>query len=905
MKSSLFWRFAVIVVVILAWTVSLFPLHDRDFQEVFEKLAQPQIEKLRKQQSSAEKTVERLTRKLEAAKEGTPKAEKLSERLADAEAEAERSEELLKQYEALLKRVDALQAQHPNWADYRVFKEAAKTGAARRAVRLRNYVPVPLQPTASNNLVLSRVRNKAAGKLRLGLDLKGGTEFIIGFDADDIGSNESAERVRDQIITILRNRVDNAGVVEPEIKATGPTSISLRMPSVTEDSKADIRRTIKDTAQLRFHLVHRNNDQLVEQYRQDPGSFETPLGFMRKEMEVERDGDIESVVLFLKRRATKVDGKDVARAGATFGEFGNYAISLSFTSEGAADFAEVTADNVGRRLAIVLDGKVYSAPNINEAISGGRAEISGSFTPEEAQRLASVISAGNLPVSISIDSEFGTDPTLGADSIRSGVNATLWGMVAVVVFMVVYYRIAGVIAILALAVNILIVLGTLTLSGATITLPGIAGIVLTIGMAVDANVLIFERIREERRNGKTLGNALKAGYNRAFVTIVDANLTTLITALILYRVGTGPIRGFAVTLSIGVLASMFTALFMTRAIFDLLLARGWLKDLSMLSIFDKPDFKFLGARKIAMVISVAVLVVTIGFSLSRGRNALSIDFTSGTAIALQHESDSPPSVGDARNALQSAGFEDMRIGYKSGAGEQTRLLEVALPDRSTDEAQMDPARVAEVLNEAFPGSEFRVAQTNSIGALIGAKFQRKAIMAGVLAVIAIVIYISFRFEFTYGVAAVVALVHDTLIAMGIFLLCGRQLSLTVVAALLTIMGYSLNDTIVVFDRIREDLNLITKDTYQQIINISINQTLSRTVLTSLTTLLVVVILFLFGGGAINDFALIMLIGVIVGTYSSIFVASAIVASWHKVSRQHADERSGTDKAKPPATLPGE
>ncbi|MFW5802543.1 MAG: protein translocase subunit SecD [Verrucomicrobiota bacterium] len=889
MKSSLIWRFALIVVVIVAWTVSLFPLHDREVHAIFQKMARPQVEDLQQQADSARETVEKLQAKLEDAEEGSRKAEKLSEQLAEAQAEADEAEELLEQYDELIETVEKLDDQHPEWAWYRKYDEAAKRGADRRAIRLREFVPVPLQPSASNNLVLSRVRNKAAGKLRLGLDLQGGTEFIIGFDADEIKTNEPPERIRDQIITILSNRVDSMGVAEPEIKATGKTTISLRMPSVTEDSKADIRRTIKQTAKLNFHLVHENNQDLANQYRESPEDFEAPLGYTRKEMEIERDGDIQTEILFIKRRPTDVKGEDVSRANASFGEFGSYSISLEFTSEGARNFSTVTSDNVGRRLAIVLDGKVYSAPNINEAISGGRAEITGSFSPEEAQRLAGVISAGNLPVSISIDSEFGTDPTLGKDSIRSGVISTIWGLAAVVVFMLFYYRIAGAVAILALAVNILLVLGTLTLAGATITLPGIAGIVLTIGMAVDANVLIFERIREERKHGKTLWNALKAGYNRAFVTIVDANLTTLITALILFHVGTGPIRGFAVTLSIGILASMFTALFMTRAIFDLLISQGWVAKLSMFSLFENPNFKFLNVRKIAVSISVAVLLISLGTVLVRGRDALSIDFTGGTAVALQHESDAPPTIADIRKVLQDAGFGEVRPGYKSAAQEESRLLEISLPERSTDEAQADPVDIANALNEAFPEANFTIGQENRIGGLVGKRFQLNALLAGVLAAVAVILYISFRFEFTYGVAAVVALVHDVLIAMGIYLLCGRQLSLTVVAALLTIMGYSLNDTIVVFDRIREDLALITKGTYRDIINISINQTLSRTVLTSLTTLLVVVILFLFGGGAINDFALIMLIGVIVGTYSSIFVASSMVAIWHKTSRQHAEQ----------------
>lgn len=323
MKSSLLWRFAVIVAVIAAWTVSLFPLQDRGFRETFERMAEPHLEDLRKDRQKAESKLARLQTKLDEAGKGTPKAEKLEEKVAEVEAEAERLNTVVEQYDKLTERVKTFHAQHPNWAWYRIYKEAAKLDTGRRAIRLRNYVPVPLQPSASNNLVLSRVRNKASGKLRLGLDLRGGTEFIIGFNADDVGKEEDPERVRDQIITILRNRVDSLGVTEPEIKATGKTSVSLRMPSVSEDGKADIRRTIKQTAKLRFHLVHSDNDRLVREYRRNPEQFEPPLGYVKKEMEIERDGDIQTEILFIKSRPSDVRGGDVTRAAASFGQFGN------------------------------------------------------------------------------------------------------------------------------------------------------------------------------------------------------------------------------------------------------------------------------------------------------------------------------------------------------------------------------------------------------------------------------------------------------------------------------------------------------------------------------------------------------------------------------------------------------
>jgi SecD/SecF fusion protein len=886
MKKSLVWRAVLIVVVLIAWGYSLFPINDRKFEDIFAKLATAQIEKYQAQEKTSAELVGKLEKEIADIKDPESESAKaVKAELEAAQSTLDAAKQNLQDYDRLRTEAQELMtkegtAEAPSLA----YKHAARGDSTRAAILLRNFIPIPTQPKASNARVLSYVRNKAAGKLHLGLDLRGGTEFVIGFQEKDIPKDRRPEDVRDQIIEILRQRVDSMGVVEPEIKETGDTSISLRMPSVSEDDKAEIRRTIKQTATLRFHLVNPNNSELVQQWRADPKSFTPPLGYKYSEMESERNGEVSTEVLFIQKRPERVKGEQVNRAFATFNEFGNYAVSLEFNSRGAQAFADVTAKNVNNRLAIVLDDKVYSAPNINEAITGGSAQISGNFSAEEARRLAGVIESGNLPVSINIDSEFGTDPTLGRDSIESGSLAAMLGLILVVVFMIIYYRTSGVIAIIALAANILLIMGTLTLTGATVTLPGIAGIVLTIGMAVDANVLIFERIREEMRNMKTIGNAIKAGYSRAFVTIVDSNLTTLITALILYRYGTGSVRGFAVTLSIGILASMFTALVMTRLIFDFLLYKGWLTKLSMTGLLVSPKFDFIALRKVALGLSSILILGSLLTLAIRGKDSLSIDFSGGTAVTFRHTSANAPSVAELRAKLADTDYRDSRIGYKGTATQEGRLLEIVLPEVSTNETTIDLDGLSALIKKEYPQANFELAQTNSVGGLVGARFQNKAIMAGILAAIAIILYVSFRFEFAYGVASVIALVHDVIIAGGVYLISGRQLSLPVIAALLTIMGYSLNDTIVVFDRIREELTLHKDRTYQEIINLGINQTLSRTLLTSLTTLLVVLTLFLFGGGAINDFALVMLAGVVVGTYSSVFVASAIIASWHKHKR---------------------
>ncbi|OPZ28658.1 MAG: bifunctional preprotein translocase subunit SecD/SecF [Lentisphaerae bacterium ADurb.BinA184] len=905
MKKSLIWRFALIAVVMAAWTYSIFPVKDRPFLDTFEKLAAPRVKALAAARAEAEAKLAAAQAKLYAETDTESEAAKgLAAEVERVRAETQTAARPHKDYEEVLARARELMSrpEAPVRAPQVALKKAAEAVAG-RAVMLNQYVEVPTVPGASNNLVLSRVRQAARGRLHLGLDLQGGTEFIVGFDAKDVPAERSAEDVRDQIIEILRKRVDKLGVVEPEIKPTGPTSVSLRMPSVTEDQKAEVRTTLQQTAKLEFHLVHPNNEQMVSQYLANPAGFVGDPAWELKAVQNEQpDGTVYSENLFVSKLPSRVKGKDVSRAFASFNEFNSYYVSLTFNDKGAAAFADLTTENVGRRLAIVLDGEVYSAPSIREAILGGRAQITGSFGPEEARRLAGVIESGNLPVSIRIDSEFGTDPTLGVDSIRSGIVASIVGFVAVVLFMLFYYRVAGLVADIALFANVVLTVGTLALTGATITLPGIAGLVLTMGMAVDANVLIFERIREELQNGKSLAHAIEAGYRRAFITIFDSNLTTVLTALILLRVGTGSIRGFAVTLAIGIAASMFTALFVTRAIFDLMVGAGWIKTLSMATMIRKTHIDFLALKKPAYAISIGLIVLSIAWIAVKGRDVLSIDFAGGTAAVYRVVSGEAPEVGVVRGVLADAGVGDCRIGYKQGTSAEGRLLEVVLPARSSSESAGILDQMAAQLEGKYPDSKLEHVQTDSVGSLVGARFQLRALVALLLSFAAIIVYVAFRFEFTYGVASVIALVHDVIVSLGLAVILGRQLSMPVVAALLTIVGYSINDTIVIFDRIREDISLLKSKTYDDIINLSVNETLSRTLLTSFTTLLVVVVLFLFGGGAINDFALVMILGIIAGSYSTVFVASAIISGWHKPSAAIAEASKA--RAKPLAREQG-
>ncbi|VGO22918.1 protein translocase subunit SecD [Pontiella sulfatireligans] len=790
-------------------------------------------------------------------------------------------------------------------------------------------------------------------KVKLGLDLKGGSSFVVEVDAEDVakklverGEAESFEavsesalkdeikKVRDIAVEIIRNRIDVLGTSEPEIYPEGENRIVIRLPGADAETRAEAKAQISRDAVLNFKMVHLESDAWVSELinssripagytlggRDGGGAFlirdrsamdDSQLDrtffeklkrfggktadFMLREEKL-RDGSTVYRMEFVERRS-QLGGDTIKDAFVSYDQMtGLPSISLEFDSEGKKAFGRVTEvnspseDGTYRRMAIILDDKLYSAPRINEAIYSGRAEISGSFTVPEARRLVNVLRAGALPGRVKIVEERTVAPTLGQDSINSGVQAIIYGGVSVLVFMGLYYMVPGLIANLSLLFVLLLLpcgmvvtagfLGVISgsLDGGAVSLPtltlyGIAGIVLTVGMAVDANVLIFERMREEWKVGKSISGAINAGYNKAFSTILDANVTTLLTAVILFWQGSGPIRGFAVTLSAGILVSMFIVLVITRLFFNTLADSKMLKTVKMMSIpfLQNAKFNFLGGRKIAGIVSLTVILATWGLFLSKGDDNFGVDFTGGSVITF--EFDDKQDIEVVRSALGEAGFGSANVAYQASMDGQ-EFLEVKV-GASGEEAE--PALVAV---KSLPGS-YKDVKNDSVGSQIGAELKKKGINAIIFALIGIIIYISIRFEFAFAMGAITALAHDVLITIGIYCALGNELSMPIIAALLTIVGYSVNDTIVVFDRIREDLKMVKGKSYQDIANLSINQTLSRTVLTSFTTLLTVIMLLVFGGGAVYDFALALCIGILVGTYSSVFVATPVVLLWHK------------------------
>ena len=792
---------------------------------------------------------------------------------------------------------------------------------------------------------------------------------------DESGLEQYSEQAIDQVMVVLRNRIDAFGVAEPSIRreANRPRII-VELPGAKDSSKP--LQIVKTMGRLEFKLVEKSPTGAIAW----TGSANTPPpDDMPEGTEIRYHNDDGTALAnswYVVQSPVLLSGDRIRNARETQGNTSfEIVVSMSFDSQGSRKFGELTSNHVGELLAILLDGKVQSAPRINEPILGGNAQISGDFTFEEAQYLANILKAGAFPVGVKIAEERTVGPTLGQEAIDDGIRAAVIGMTVVLIFMLIYYRFSGIVAIIALAFNMLIILGALAGFGAALTLPGLAGLVLTIGIAVDANVLIFERIREELRTGKTVWSAIETGYQKAFWTILDANVTTLAVAAVLYHFGTGPIKGFAVTLGIGIFASMFTAIVVTREIYGWVLGSREVRKLSIgQEVIRGTTIGFLGKSRMGFLVSsILIIIGLVSLVLHNGPN-FGIDFRGGVKtyakfnrvvtqpelsakltelgyerskiqvdaskqeasidIGYQQEFDSQrvvaPLIADPGDAtagsVQVSSTQERVHVFRPGdviqliegehrlrneireivEGEDTITFvlanEVGSDLTQAAEVQIQ-ASVGQILTDALLQGEGdwqampRAVSVNEVGPSVGKDLKWAALWSVLWSIVILLLYISWRFEFRFAIGAIAALVHDVLITLGIFSVFVREINLPTVAAFLTIIGYSLNDTIVVFDRIRENSTLLRGSDFAEIINRSINQSLSRTVVTSLTTLFVVLVIFLqtSAGQEINTFALALIVGVIVGTYSSIFIASPIIHLWHLRSRnvevQEAQERT--------------
>ena len=763
-------------------------------------------------------------------------------------------------------------------------------------------------------------------------------------------------------VEIIRNRIDAIGTQEPVITRGGNGRIYVQIPGASDEQREEAERMVKQVAFLDFRLVHVQSDSMAQRLLLDgkaPAGYKihaatdrargTQQYFIRDNSGVEPDaGELQRFgnpppnyifaleknrvdgfadpvysPIYIARRAL-MSGASVAKAGTSEDQFGLPTVSLRFDADGARRFGEITGQycpngsrnqnsSTGRRLAIVLDGVVYSSPVIRTQIDGGSAEISGRFTLAEARELKNVLNAGAMPAPLKFLGKRFVSPTLGEDSIRGAQLAIGVGLAGILVFLLWYYRYMGAVAYIAIILNLILLpvcallasnvlstfSGDATVAGGggawklpVLTLPGIAGILLTLGMALDANVLIYERTREEQALGRPPFPSIMAGYQRAFLAIFDGNLTTVIVAVILFIFGTGVIRGFSVTLVAGIIASMYTALVVTKMIFKATVKESESKPIKMMQMLPANiNIPFNKYFKPFAVGAVAIIVATLAITVSRGikspTSVFGVDFTGGATITFAVENPEAAPISAIRAAAEAAGLDDAAPQYQENRETGENFLEIKTAKQDTDFKGRD---VSEVLTEALSTSEdlsgaaFTVKDVDSVGSQIGSEMKRSAALAIVLSTIAMLIYIALRFEFGFGLGAVAALVHDVLITIGIFACLGFQFDLTIVAAMLTIVGYGVNDTIVLFDRVREELKRDQKTPFPELANRCVNITLSRTILTSVTTLIPVVSLLVFGKGDIVGFSVCMLIGIIVSIFSTIFIATPVMLAWYHNKR---------------------
>ena len=710
------------------------------------------------------------------------------------------------------------------------------------------------------------------GKIRLGIDLQGGTTFLIKLSPPPDSEGKTKEITRDmvdQAMEAIRKRVDGMGVSEPVITPQGVDRIMVQIPGIDIAKIEDARNQLKQVAKLEFHLVHKDSRILIPQI--EAGTAAPPPGYEIVDYEMTR-GDQSSKSKLLMKRKADLGGEHVTRAGAFFDSRG-WGVHLNFDSLGGNLFGDLTKQVFEEKsqMAIVLDGKIQSAPGVEKGpIYGGSAEISGgSMAEKEARALASALQ-NPLQTPVVIESERSASSTLGADAIRSGVAAGVGGLVLVLLFVVIYYRVAGLVAVIGLVINIIILFGAMAMFGFVLTLPGIAGVILTIGLAVDANVLIYERLREELEAGKALPVAICAAYDKAFSVIFDANATTLITAVILFWQASGPIKGFAVTLILGIIASVFSAMVVTRMVFSWILRFNLVKRISMLHLISGQGINFMGRRKLWVGISLAAAIISTVSFITRYPHNLGIDFKGGDFLLLKYSA--PVEIADVRAKLAPLNLPDLVIQKESDPTSKTDFISLRSPIDTAEQ-------IEQTLFKEMPEAGFKEEAKDKVGNVVSGELLKSSLWALGLGMLGIFAYVTIRFEMSFAVGAVVALLHDIIITVGVFSIFGRELSLIMVGAILTIAGYSINDTIVVYDRIREGLKDGRKGSVQSIMNASINETLSRTLLVSGCTLLSVAALYFFGGPVLHDFAFSILIGVVVGTYSSIFIASPIVLWW--------------------------
>ena len=679
-----------------------------------------------------------------------------------------------------------------------------------------------------------------------------------------------------QSMEVVRNRIDQLGTTEPLIQRQGTNRVLVQVPGFGDSER--LKEIISTTARLTFHMVYPNMSAAQAEAQGLPaGTMILPSA----------DGGNELVY-----EEVSLGGESLVDSQPGFDQQNQRpVVTFKFDTRGALTFGEITGKNVGRRFAIVLDNQVITAPTIQQPITGGSGQISGSFTTASANDLAVLLRAGALPATLDIVEERSVGASLGADSIKSGVTAGIVAGIAVIAFMLVAYGLFGVFANVSLILNIVLMVGGLSAIGATLTLPGIAGIVLTIGMAVDANVLIYERIREEQRAGKSVIASIDAGFQRAWGTILDSHLTQLIAAIVLYFLGSGPIQGFAVTLALGILTSLFTAYTVTLFMVGIWYRRRRPKALKIQVFRFVPDNTTIPFMKLArpvMIVSVVLMVLSLGSAFTKGFN-LGIDFIGGSAIELQHQN-GPADPADVREKLGALSLGEVQV-QSFGAPED--LLVRIQTQEGGDAAQQ---AAIEKVRTTLADEQYEIRRTESISGSVSGELAWSGAIAVAVSLVAILAYVWFRFEWEFAVGAIITTTHDVILTIGLFSLFGIEFNLSSIAAVLTLVGLSLNDTVVIYDRVRENLRKYKKMPLSDLIDLSINSTLARTTLTAFTTFMALIPLLLFAGEVIRGFVLAMTFGLFVGTYSSIIVGAPLLIFFGLKSRADLPEQKGEKRA---------
>lgn len=682
------------------------------------------------------------------------------------------------------------------------------------------------------------------------------------------GMKDKLDNALTQSLEIVRRRVDQVGVAEPSIQRVGSDRIVVQLPGLQDPSQ--LRALLGSTAKMTFHMVA------------DRNAGETPPPGVSILPDAKEPG-----VTYPVEDRVALSGERLTDARAAFDQQTNQPIiSFRFDNIGARQFADITSANVGRPFAIVLDGKVLTAPVIQVPITGGSGQITGNFTVQDTVTTAALLRAGALPAPLTVIEERTVGPDLGGDVIKMGLLTGLIGFALVVGFIFVLYSGWGLITNFALALNVILTFGILSLIGATLTLPGIAAIILGIGLAVDANILINERIREEARKGIGAMAAVDRGFKLAYSTIIDANATHLISTLLLFMFGTGPVRGFAITMIIGTLVSMFTAVTVVRIITMAIVRRRKMKTIRIEHLFklvpENTNISFMNARFFGIGVSIFLSIASVILFIHPGLN-YGIDFKGG--IQVEVTTSKPADLAAMRSTLEGLGLGEVAL---QQAGGDNKVLTRVQRQEGGEEAQTAAVtKVKEAIQQLDPG--VKIESTEVVGPKVSGELARSGVLAVILSSIAMLLYIWWRFEWHFALGAIATLVLDTTKTVGFFALMGLDFNLTAIAALLTIIGYSVNDKVVVYDRMRENLRIHKKMPLRQIIDLSINQTLARCIYTSLTVFLAMLPMAIWGGKAVENFALPMLFGVVIATSSSLFIAAPILlllGTWWEKNHAH-------------------